>query len=473
MIKTLYRSLFVLAAVLFFAFPFVTNAFEDGDLVNDNGTIYTLELSLKRGFTSFKVFSDLGYKLSNVKVGNLSTVGFGQNISSAEVRHPRGTVVNYKGTLYFMGKDFRYGYPSESVYFSWQKDYLGVVPANVFDLQVPEGPPSAMNPGFIQPITQQPVQSTPSSGSNSYDSASLAAKNIYVLSDDGTLIGQNDSVIVDRVVSNFYKNHPNKDIYDFVNIFNTFIDSTQPHLHYQVRNSVTGIGKNIFDISSAFGNSTKLLGVNYMNSTFTTAGQTSPSLIQTNFDVFTHEIEHQWAMYIGDRFTCTTDCSSQWKFRSDDGSHFSRWANTSFVLNGKILGDLSGGGSWADNGNGTYTFSNIAYQGLSPLALYLMGLLPPESVPNFTFVQPDIYDTSQTTVSGIMKTITIQDIINKYGPRNPSYANSQKDFKMAYIILARQGEQPTKEQLDAIYYIANNYPQHWSIQTRGISRMNQ
>ncbi len=473
------KLLLLITAVALLITPFIGKAFNDGDLVSDKGTIYSIEYGLKRPFVSLKVFKGLGYKLNNVKKQDTSSIPIGPNILSSQLRHPRGTVVSSKKTLFFMGKDFRYPYPSADIFLSWGVKFNEVVPANGADLRVPTGAVVQAKGQSVQPIVTQPVVTQPNptqpptQNSNAYDTASLAAKNIFILNDDGTIIGQNDSVNVSSAISNFYKAHPDKDIYDFISIFNTFTDSTQPHLHYQVKNSVEGIGLGIFDASSQFGNPKNLLGVNYMNSSYTSPGQTSPSLLQANFSVLTHEIVHQWAMFIGDRISCGVDCASGWKFKADDAWHFSRWANTKFTRNGQMLSDVNGGFAWTDNGNGTYTVGDSVTQGFSPLTLYLMGLLPASSFSGFSFIQPTTNDYNLTTVTGSLKTLSLSDLVRQYGVRTPDYSSSQKDFKMAYVILAHKGEQPTKDQLDAINYIADNYPKQWSIETNGASTINK
>jgi hypothetical protein len=113
----------------------------DGALVKSNSTIYIIENGKKRGFTSLKIFKQMGYKLSNVSAVDASNIPQGEAIAVLS-RHPRGTVVSNKSTIYFLGQDLRYPFPSAEVFFSWGHQFKEVVPANKYDLTLPLGPVS-------------------------------------------------------------------------------------------------------------------------------------------------------------------------------------------------------------------------------------------------------------------------------------------------------------------------------------------
>ncbi len=111
----------------------------DGILVKSNSTIYVMENGKKRGFTSMSVFLDLGYKLSNVSSSDASSVPEGPVMSTANQRHPRGTLAVSQGTVYFLGAYLRYPFPSAEVFLSWANRFQDLVPANSFDLAIPQG----------------------------------------------------------------------------------------------------------------------------------------------------------------------------------------------------------------------------------------------------------------------------------------------------------------------------------------------
>jgi hypothetical protein len=61
-------------------------------------------------------------------------------ITDTAERHPRGSVVLSEGTIYFLGQEVRYAFPSEEIFFSWGAKFEDVLVANSADLAMPLGP---------------------------------------------------------------------------------------------------------------------------------------------------------------------------------------------------------------------------------------------------------------------------------------------------------------------------------------------
>ncbi len=141
-----YKLIWAVALILC-VIPAVARAFDDGDLVKDQGkaVIYFVEAGQKHPFKSLKIFQGLGYKLNNVKTGDTSSLSLSAAIATSAGRHPRGTDVFYNGVVYFMGAGVRYPYTSAEVFYTWHKDFSGVVAANSADLKVPVGPNAEAN----------------------------------------------------------------------------------------------------------------------------------------------------------------------------------------------------------------------------------------------------------------------------------------------------------------------------------------
>jgi hypothetical protein len=93
-------------------------------------------------------FSDLPprpdpYPVSTISRGpGSSDVCQGQN----EIRHFKGSLVNENGTVYFMGAQLRYPFPTEEIFFSWGHKFADVLPANKFDLSLPIGDTVQLKP---------------------------------------------------------------------------------------------------------------------------------------------------------------------------------------------------------------------------------------------------------------------------------------------------------------------------------------
>ncbi|MGE5298112.1 MAG: fibronectin type III domain-containing protein, partial [Acidobacteriaceae bacterium] len=125
---------------------------KDGTLIKDANiaTVYVMEYSLKRPFSSMNVFRGLGYKTGSIKTIDTSGIVMGIPLTTPSQRHVRGTNVVSNKTIYFLGKDLRYPFPSKSVYFSWGCSFSEVVEANSYDLSMGIGPVISQNTGSVQ-----------------------------------------------------------------------------------------------------------------------------------------------------------------------------------------------------------------------------------------------------------------------------------------------------------------------------------
>lgn len=290
-------------------------------------------------------------------------------------------------------------------------------------------------------------------------------KDIYIIEDDGNgkMIQSTGQVDLIQVAKKFYDLNPTqKDTYDLVSIFTTFPDPISISGHVPLEFGVRGIGRD--DAISSDDLPKKLLGINFLEDTYDPKYNPSEDILKRNLFILNHETGHQWLAYLG---------------RDDgisDGSHYTKWTNVGFLRDGKWQGDVMSvsGSSWSQNGDGTFSVNNVSYQAFSKLSLYLMGLIPASEVPDVQVIIPvDLNNQSFQNVAGTLKTIKMSDIVAKYGAREPSYQNSQKNFKMAYILLIRKNENNYQPFLQVVGWIAKNFPVEWSYITYGKSRINQ
>ncbi len=116
----------------------------------------------------------------------------------------------------------------------------------------------------------------------------------------------------------------------------------------------------------------------------------------------------------------------------------------------------------------------------SDLSLYIMGLLPPDQVsPVYEHVfetkpENDYYNMWGPACGEDHKftdtrTITIQDIINTNGARNPSYEESKKDFSVKFIIVTAKGETVPSGFIDYVKIYMDALPEAWHRLTSGKS----
>jgi hypothetical protein len=105
----------------------------EGSLINDHGTVYVITSGERAGFTKAAVFLGLGYKWSNVIVGDTSFITTLPPINSTAQAHLPGTLINDKGTVYLIAPEGKIGIPSIDVFKSWGYSFGKAVLANAFD----------------------------------------------------------------------------------------------------------------------------------------------------------------------------------------------------------------------------------------------------------------------------------------------------------------------------------------------------
>ena len=147
------------------------------------------------------------------------------------------------------------------------------------------------------------------------------------------------------------------------------------------------------------------------------------------------------------------------------GSH---WGVSS--INGQLGGfDLS---TLQDLGDNWYTaepFGTYANGGnsvpYSNFELYLMGLIPPEEVEDIVLFRGiaatagDFFDEHKWYADKKI-TVTIEDIIEKLGPRVPDHTESQKEFRIMTLVLT--DEPLTEEEWTYFSNQAKNFEDKFS-----------
>lgn len=194
---------------------------------------------------------------------------------------------------------------------------------------------------------------------------------------------------------------------------------------------------------------------------------TPTQILEQQRTVVAHEIGHYWAAYLVNASMNLTEAG--------DGCncHYTQC----MYWEGATKADLmqSGGLLFTKTGENTFTQTTAAgthftpeSREFSPLTLYLMGLIPPEEVPPFsTITSPSgnggcIYDNI-----GIETKYTIDDFIAAYGPRNPSYPDTQRTFTVKAVILAHQDSHLTQEDFDFAESVMQGLPNTFSELTLG------
>jgi hypothetical protein len=263
-----------------------------------------------------------------------------------------------------------------------------------------------------------------------------------------------------RAVREAYKNLP--DGFDFVQVAWTLPTYFQNRGHLSTKNNVSGIGSTIKDDDALWGSAGKLQGVTvFPLDTYVDFAEAT----------FSHETAHQWVMF------------SKHPLLQSAIPHWPPSTMGRGIMGVTISGSVGGAFPWTitqvsattvrtDQGKSTETFDDFD--------LYLMGLLPAESVAPGWVLQ----GTACAGCTVAATRFTINDLINVEGPRNPNAAQSQKSFRLATVIITsdrllnddemamfeywvRRGEGTTEVPYTS--GLAGGTAKPWAVATRGLS----
>jgi hypothetical protein len=210
------------------------------------------------------------------------------------------------------------------------------------------------------------------------------------------------------------------DRFDFLGVLAN-VSTNNNRFYAGVRNDARGIGLPVFDNSASYGSAGRLRGiVNYpLDEFFDTQS------------VLAHEIGHAWINFATDPILRSG--VPHWPL--------SNLANES-VMGLSIGGQGGAGGSfpWGLTavGNGSYRLDlRTPANQYTTWDLYLMGLLPPDSVTP-AVILPSTLNPSALTPGQITTatTYTIGAYVAVHGTRTPTYASRQTDFAIAMVVLS-------------------------------------
>jgi hypothetical protein len=216
------------------------------------------------------------------------------------------------------------------------------------------------------------------------------------------------------LTSTFYHAFP--DAFDFLLFFTSdhievlpqsasanFISGT----FYPVVNKTQGIGEPVFDFSGTYGSTGRLLGLALLD--------TMERGIGTSVNV-THELSHQWSAYLSSSLGITTG----------DG-HWHRNSGMDSVLGGLYKPTAS------TNNSFLRTCNPSDYFDATPLDKYLMGLVSTSAVPPVVLSSNILAINCGAAITNLAAPVTISNIVALHGAREPSWTNSQKQFRLGFV----------------------------------------
>jgi hypothetical protein len=244
-----------------------------------------------------------------------------------------------------------------------------------------------------------------------------------------------NSIDTFAVAKKFYATHP--DSFDQILLW-TDQPLIQGAFAYELTlaNEVRGIGQDIYDISNAAGSGGRLRSMVVMDFLGKYPEDPGQKFLGENntLSVMGQEVGHRWLAYVN--FRDRTGTKSNALLGRDD-AHWSFFLDSdASVMEGNDIEDLGGG-----------QFRTVdAVKRYSRLDQYLMGAIPPSSVPTFFYVENPVStkvrsDAPSIGVSftGTRRDVLVDDVIAVSGQRVPSSADASKLHRQAFIYIVTAG----------------------------------
>jgi len=263
----------------------------------------------------------------------------------------------------------------------------------------------------------------------------------------------------------FYQSHPD-DFDQFVIFANTRTTERGVFaFEFTVANEVSGIGVDIYDSSRDFGSAGRLRSIVNMDALFKYPDDPRQKFLGENntLSILGQECGHRWLAYMEFRDGAT----SSGELLGRDQSHWSFFFDS----------DASNmeGNDIADNGDGSFRTVGAVSQ-YCALDQYAMGLRAASEVPPMFLVRGangSAEDPPRIGVDlrGTRKDVRIEDVINAMGPRVPSAASAQKNFREAFIYIVTQTRE-TGDELAKLERIRSSWETFFSDSTGRRGSMN-
>jgi len=251
------------------------------------------------------------------------------------------------------------------------------------------------------------------------------------------------------IARKFYLNHP--DEFDQIVVFLGFpYDLPGNAFSYEltVINQVGGIGMDFVDDSADYSSAGRLKSIVMMGSLDAFPADPNQEFMRTynSLQVVTHEVAHRWLAF---PYLREGGFNTLSLLHSSDQAHWSFFFNAdASLMEGNQILDLGTG-----LGNQRFRTSEVTNR-LSELDRYLMGFLPAAGVSPMFYVKNPTGTTrtsnslpshGATAFGGTRHDFTVDDVAGANGQRLPSYYQSQKVHRIAFVLVTKPGAPVTEQ----------------------------
>ena len=341
------------------------------------------------------------------------------------------------------------------------------------------------NPASVTPVTQTPPTKTVPPTSSTLPASSQTTPSPTIVGTSQTVNGiviMKENVAKDfflpqtnggtyafetnNILNNFYSNHA--DDYDFIAVLSPKPLASDWSLMVNQSGETMGPNLSTYPSTSKKLKSFVALDISAIDDVAksgVSVADFEQGNMRTTLTSLAHEIAHHWIAFI------------PW-----EGMKSAHYSNMADLFSGSLsYSDPMGYHHWVDTAAGKVCVdnnSNSVTPKFSNLSLYLMGLVPKTSVQPIPVIQTSVtYPYGQppcneaTNFVGT-KTYTIDEIIALAGKdRVPAYPNTQKDFKVGYIIIVPANESLSSGSMQFATDIINQLPQFWANLTNNLSKL--
>ena len=184
--------------------------------------------------------------------------------------------------------------------------------------------------------------------------------------------------------------------------------------------------------------------------------------------VMLHEFGHRWLYH----FNIIEDGDDS-NALNPVSAHPAAYVHTpsAFPVYGEQESSVMGGAYFTPQDDGTWR-AHAANRGFSWTDLYLMGLASPEEVPPWfylanTNLPREYWPEEGTVAAGERRDVEINQILEAHGPRNPTAATSQRQFRVLFVLVTENGVEATDAEVAKLNHWRKLMERNFALATGG------